>query len=112
VRGSVWGSIGHGSLPRSAQAASARAGEPRLAAIFTCRAPRGAFLLAVWLVSLAAIALGLDGILGHPPFLPIALVGGAYWGALSATCLAEEVAEWRLPKNKTARLPCLWRGRA
>jgi hypothetical protein len=43
-------------------------------------------------VSLAALALGLDSI-EHPPFLPAALLAGAYFGALSAVSLAEEIAE-------------------
>jgi hypothetical protein len=65
-------------------------------------------LLTILVISLAAIALALDG-LAHPPFLPHALLAGAYFGALSALSLAEEAAEW-LFKNKTARLPCRWEG--
>jgi hypothetical protein len=51
-------------------------------------------LLAILVVSLAAIALGLDGLLEHPPFIPHALLAGAYFGAISAVSLAEEAAEW------------------
>jgi len=77
-------------------------------------------LLAIWLVSLAALALGLDGLLGHPPFIPVALISGAYFGALSTVSLAEEIAEalGRISGNglrppgghRTGRLPCRWEG--
>jgi hypothetical protein len=68
-------------------------------------------LIGIWAASLAAIALGLDGILGHPPFLPIALISGAYFGAVSTVSLAEEIAEWRArPRNRTGNLPCRWEG--
>jgi hypothetical protein len=56
------------------------------------RAAYIALLLAVLLVSLAAIALAIDG-LAHPPFIPHALLAGAYFGAISAVSLAEETAE-------------------
>ena len=69
-------------------------------------------LIGIWAGSMAALVLGLDGLLGHPPFVPVALISGAYFGAISTVSLAEEIAEWRLSKNKTAGLPCLWQGRA
>jgi len=66
-------------------------------------------LIGIWAASLAAIALGLDGILGHPPFLPIALIGGAYFGSISTVSLAEEIAE----ALGRSRGPCgeTWRSR-
>jgi hypothetical protein len=83
------------------------------------RAAYIALLLTISLASLAALALGLDG-LEHPPFIPIALISGAYFGALSAVSLAEEIAEalGRMRKqrgsaisgNRTERLPCRWEG--
>jgi len=42
---------------------------------------------------MGAIVLGMDSIL-HPPFIPHALFGGAYWAALCSVALAEEAAEW------------------
>jgi hypothetical protein len=45
------------------------------------RAAYIALLLTIWLISLAAIALGLDSI-EHPPFFPHALLAGAYFGAV------------------------------
>jgi len=70
-----------------------------------------ALLLTIWLVSLAALALGLDSI-EHPPFVPYALIGGAYFGAISTVSLAEEIAEalGRISGNRTGRLPCRWEG--
>jgi len=68
-----------------------------------------ALLLAIWLASLAALALGLDG-LEHPPFVPHALLAGAYFGALSTVSLAEEISEWRAARNRTGDLPCRWEG--
>ena len=67
-----------------------------------------ALLLAIWLVSLAALALGLDGLVEHPPFVPHALLAGAYFGALSTVSLAEEIAEalGRRSGNRTGSLPC------
>jgi len=74
------------------------------------RAAYIALLLAIWVVSLAALALGLDG-LEHPPFVPHALLAGAYFGALSTVSLAEEISEWRATRgNRTAHLPCRWEG--
>ena len=102
MRGSARGSIGHSSLPRNARVPPGRAGAPRLAGM--AKPPPSAYLgamrrlasiallLALWLVSLAALALGLDSI-EHPPFVPYALISGAYFGALSAVSLAEEIAE-------------------
>jgi len=49
-------------------------------------------LTVIWAASMAALALGLDG-LEHPPFVPIALISGAYFGAISTVSLAEEIAE-------------------
>jgi hypothetical protein len=68
-----------------------------------------ALLLTVWVVSLAALALGLDSI-EHPPFVPHALLAGAYFGALSTVSLAEEISEWRAARNRTGNLPCRWEG--
>src|SRR5262245_12374813 len=67
-----------------------------------------AVLLAIWLVSLAALALGLDSI-EHSPFIPHALLAGAYFGAVSTVSLAEEIAE----ALGRSRGPCgeTWRGR-
>jgi hypothetical protein len=65
-----------------------------------------ALLLAVWLVSLAALALGLDAI-ENPPLIPHALLAGAYFGAVSTVSLAEEIAEaiGRISGDRTGRLP-------
>jgi hypothetical protein len=49
-------------------------------------------LIVIWAVSMTALALGLDG-LEHPPFIPHALLAGAYFGAISTVSLAEEIAE-------------------
>jgi hypothetical protein len=51
-------------------------------------------LIAIWAASLAALALGLDGLLGNPPFVPVALISGDF-GAISTVSLAEEISEWR-----------------
>ena len=61
-----------------------------------------ALLLTIWLVSLAALALGLDSI-EHPPFVPYALIGGAYFGAISTVSLAEEISEWAVQKTAPLR---------
>jgi len=50
-------------------------------------------LIVIWATSMAALALGLDG-LEHPPFASLALLAGAYFGAVTAVSLAEEIAEW------------------
>jgi hypothetical protein len=61
-------------------------------------------LIGIWAASLAALALGLDG-LEHPPFVPIALISGAYFGAVSTVSLAEEIAGalGRISGNRTGR---------
>src|SRR5262245_34205322 len=66
-----------------------------------------AVLLAIWLVSLAALALGLDGLLGHPPFVPHALLAGAYFGAVSTVSLAEALGR-RSSVAYSAPAPRLW----
>jgi hypothetical protein len=76
-------------------------------------------LIVIWAASLAALALGLDG-LEHPPFVPVALISGAYFGSISTVGLAEEIAEAlgrtrkqrgsAISGNRTARLPCKWEG--
>ena len=75
-------------------------------------------LIVIWSASMAAVALGLDGH-EHPPPMPIALISGGYFAALTAVCLAEEVVDWMgsarpksmgRPENKTAQLPCRWEG--
>jgi hypothetical protein len=74
---------------------------------------RAAYILtlaAIWAASMAALILGLDG-LEHPPFVPHALLAGAYFGAISSVSLAEEISEWRaarrkLPPIKKARRAC------
>jgi hypothetical protein len=72
------------------------------------------FLSLLAIAGTAELALGLDGLLGHPPFVPIALVGGAWLAAFATVSLAEEVADWigrkKPPVQKTtlimpARLP-------
>jgi|SRR6516165_8503392 hypothetical protein len=50
-------------------------------------------LIGIWAASLGALALGLDGLLGHPPFVPHVLLAGGYFGAVSTVSLAEEAAE-------------------
>jgi len=67
-------------------------------------------LLAI--AGMAELALGLDGLLDHPPFVPIALVGGAWLAAFAVVSLAEEAAEvlGRRSGNRTGRLPCRWEG--
>jgi hypothetical protein len=50
-------------------------------------------LIGTWLAGLAALVLGLDSI-QHPPFIPLALVVGAYWAAVCSVLLAEEAADW------------------
>jgi len=69
-------------------------------------------LIVIWAASMAALALGLDG-LEHPPFVPHALLAGAYFGAISTVSLAEEIAEalGRISGNRTGRLHCRWEGR-
>jgi hypothetical protein len=72
-------------------------------------------LIGVWLFGMAALMLGVDGLL-HPPFVPVALISGAYFGAITTVCLAEEVAEaigsarpkaiGRISGNRTGQLPC------
>src|SRR5262249_53300946 len=93
ARGSARGSIRHSSQPRNAWADSGMAGAPRLAGM--AKPPPSAYLgamrrwayiltlIVIWAASMAALALGLDGLLGHPPFVPYALISGAYFGALS-----------------------------
>jgi hypothetical protein len=66
-------------------------------------------LAVIWAASMAALALGLEG-LEHPPFVPHALLAGAYFGALSTVSLAEEISEWRADRNRTGGLPCRWEG--
>jgi len=76
-------------------------------------------LIVIWAASVAALALGLDG-LEHPPFMPVALISGAYFGSISTVSLAEEIAEalGRMRKqrgsaisgNRTAGLTCRWQG--
>ena len=74
------------------------------------RAAYIALLLAIWLVSLAALALSLDGLLGHPPFMPVALISGAYFGAISTVSLAEEISEWRTTRDYRPNCPLGRRG--
>jgi len=76
------------------------------------RAAYVALLIAIWLISLAALTLGLDSI-EHPPFVPYALIGGAYFGSLCSVSLAEEIAEalGQRSRNGAGRLPCRWEGR-
>src|SRR5690349_19042333 len=59
-------------------------------------------LIGIWAASMAGLALGLDG-LEHPPFLPIALISGAYFGSISAVSLAEEISEWTVQKTAPLR---------
>jgi hypothetical protein len=76
-------------------------------------------LIGIWAASMAALALGLDG-LEHPPFVPHALLAGAYFGSISTVSLAEEIAEavgfarpkaiGRISGNRTGQLPCRWEG--
>lgn len=61
-------------------------------------------LVVIWAASMASLALGLDGI-EHPPFVPHALLAGAYFGAISTISLAEEVAEWMLRNRSGNSLP-------
>lgn len=49
-----------------------------------------ALLILLWAVSMAELALGLDGI-QHPPFIPLALIGGAWFGSFATISLAEEI---------------------
>src|SRR5262249_52731102 len=69
-------------------------------------------LVGIWAASMAALALGLDG-LEHPPFVPHALLAGAYFGSISTVSLAEEIAEalGRRSGNESGNLPCRWEGR-
>jgi hypothetical protein len=46
-------------------------------------------LIAVWLFAMAALALGLDGIM-HPPFSGVIFVSAAYWSSLVTILLVEE----------------------
>jgi hypothetical protein len=66
-------------------------------------------LIVIWAASVAALALGLDG-LEHPPFVPTILISGAYFGAITTVCLAEEVAEGMARKRNRAA-PFLVAGR-
>jgi hypothetical protein len=64
---------------------------------------RAAYILtltALWLFSMAALALGLDS-LSHPPFFPHALFAGGYWAALCSVALAEEIGEWKATLRKS-----------
>src|SRR5262249_43062132 len=110
----------HSSQPRNAWAASGMAGAPRLAGM--AKPPPSAYLgamrrwadiltlIVIWAASMAALALGLDGLLGHPPFVPYALISGAYFGALSTVSLAEEISEWRAARDYRPNCPLERRG--
>ena len=47
-------------------------------------------LAALWSASMASVMLALDGI-EHPPFIPLALVGGAWFASFATISLAEEI---------------------
>jgi hypothetical protein len=49
-----------------------------------------ALLILLLAVSMASLALALDGI-EHPPFIPLALVGGAWFASFATISLAEEI---------------------
>jgi hypothetical protein len=57
-------------------------------------------LIAVWIAGLVAMALALDGI-EHPPFIPLALIGGAWFAAFATVSLAEEIGEWMATLQKS-----------
>jgi hypothetical protein len=65
-------------------------------------------LIVVWSASMAALAFGLDG-LEHPPFVPHALLAGAYFGAISTVSWPRKLPR-RKSGNKAVRLPCRWEG--
>jgi hypothetical protein len=70
---------------------------------------RRLILIVVWAASMGVLALGLDGI-EHPPFIPYALISGAYFGALSTVSLAEEISEWRATRDYRPNCPLGRRG--
>jgi hypothetical protein len=47
-------------------------------------------LAALWSASMASVMLALDGI-EHPPFIPLALIGGAWFGSFALISLIEEI---------------------
>jgi hypothetical protein len=55
-----------------------------------------------------ALALGLDGL--EHPFVPHALLAGAYFGAISTVSLAEEISEWRAARDYWPNCPLGRRG--
>jgi hypothetical protein len=52
-------------------------------------------LATLWLLAMAALVLALDG-LERPPFIPLALVGGAWFGSFATVSLIEEIWPDRL----------------
>ena len=74
---------------------------------------RAAYLTLLSLLAIAGtaeLALALDGLLGHPPFVPIALVSGAWLAAFAVISLAEEIAEWRAARDYRPNCPLGRRG--
>jgi hypothetical protein len=43
-----------------------------------------------WTFAMAALALALDG-LEHPPFIPLALISGAWFASFATISIAEEI---------------------
>src|SRR5262245_59476303 len=66
-------------------------------------------LAVIWAASMGAIMLGMDSLL-HPPFIPHALFGGAYFGTISTVSLAEEISEWRAARDYRPNCPLGRRG--
>jgi hypothetical protein len=49
-----------------------------------------ALLILLWAASMMSLALALDGI-EHPPFVPAALIGGAWFASFATISIAEEI---------------------